>query len=121
MDTDSFYLVLSEENLEDVIFPEKRAEWDQLRSKDCNDNFTANATDNFSPGLAVMSTRNMIKESQVFSKKNLDVQKCCVSVAKHIVVMINRLTSTSLAAKDSIKEHWKSVAMVVQWQSIAKS
>ena len=49
MDTDSLYLALSEENVEDVIFPEKRAEWDQLRSKDCNDNFTANATDNVFP------------------------------------------------------------------------
>ena len=47
MDTDSLYLTLSEENLEDVFLPAKRAEWDQLRSKDCNDNFTANATDNF--------------------------------------------------------------------------
>ena len=44
-DTDSFYLALSEENLEDAILPEKRSEWDQLRSKDCTDNFTANATD----------------------------------------------------------------------------
>ena len=49
MDTDSLYLALSEENLEDVILPEKRAEWDQLRSKGCNDIFTANATDNFFP------------------------------------------------------------------------
>ena len=49
MDTDSLYLALSEENLEDVILPEKRAEWEQLRSKDCTDNFTANATDNFFP------------------------------------------------------------------------
>ena len=49
MDTDSLYLALFEENLEDVILPEKRAEWDQLRSKDCTDNFTANATDNFFP------------------------------------------------------------------------
>ena len=49
METDSLYLALYEENLEDVIVPEKRAEWDQLRSKDCNDNFTANATDNFFP------------------------------------------------------------------------
>ena len=47
MDTDSLYLVLSEENLENVIVPKKRAEWDQLRSKDCTDNFTAKATDNF--------------------------------------------------------------------------
>ena len=31
------------------------------------------------------------------------MQKCCVSVAKHIAVMINRLTSTNLAAKDSKK------------------
>ena len=49
MDIDSLYLAFSEEDLEDVIVPEKRAEWDQLRSKDCNDNFTANATDNFFP------------------------------------------------------------------------
>ena len=49
MDTDSLYLALSEENLEDVVLPEMRAEWEQLRSKDCTDNFTANATDNFFP------------------------------------------------------------------------
>ena len=47
MDTDSLYLALSEENLEDVILPEKRAEWEELRFKDCTDNFTATATDNF--------------------------------------------------------------------------
>ena len=51
-----------------------------------------------------MPTRNMIRESQASSKKNLIVQKCCVSVAKHIFVMISILTSTSSAAKDSIKE-----------------
>ena len=49
MDTDSLYLALSEENLEDVILPEKPAEWDQLRSKECTDDFTAKATDNFFP------------------------------------------------------------------------
>ena len=49
MDTDLLHLAISEESLEDVILPKKRAEWDQLRSKDCIDNFTANATDNFFP------------------------------------------------------------------------
>ena len=49
MDTNSLYLAFSEENLEDSNFPEKRAKWDQLRSKDCTDDFTANATDNFFP------------------------------------------------------------------------
>ena len=62
MDTDYLYLALSEEKMEDVFFPEKRAEWNQLRSKDCTDNFTAIVTDNFSPELAVMPTRNMIRE-----------------------------------------------------------
>ena len=51
MDTESFCLGLSEENLEEFILPEKRAEWDQLRSKDCTDDFTANATDNFPKNL----------------------------------------------------------------------
>ena len=41
-------MALSEENLKGVILPEKRAEWDQLRSKGCTDTFTANATDNVS-------------------------------------------------------------------------
>ena len=49
MDTDSLYLALSDEKLEDVILPEKRAERDKLHSKDCTDNFTANATDKFFP------------------------------------------------------------------------
>ena len=48
LDTDSLYLTLFEEKLEGVIFPEKRAEWDQLRSN-CTDDFTGNATDNFVP------------------------------------------------------------------------
>ena len=64
MDTDYLYLTLSEESLEDVILPKIRAEWDNIRSKDCTDNLTANATDNFSPELAVMFTRNMIRESR---------------------------------------------------------
>ena len=49
MDTDSLYLALSEENLEDVIFPEKRAEWNQLHSRDCTDSFAANATSSCFP------------------------------------------------------------------------
>ena len=107
--------------MEDVIVPEKLVEWDQLSSKHYTDIFTANATDNFSPEPAVMFTRNRIRESQVSSKKGSDVQKCCVSVAKDNVVLITRLTSTSLVAKDSKKEHWKSVVMEYQRQNIAES
>ena len=49
MDTDSLYLALSEENLEDVSLPEKQAKWDKSRSTDCTYDFTANATDRFFP------------------------------------------------------------------------
>ena len=49
IDTDCLYLALSDENLEDVILPEKRAEWNQLRSKNCTDSFTAETTGNFFP------------------------------------------------------------------------
>ena len=51
MDTDSLYLALTEEIFEDDIPLEKRAEWNQLRSNDCTDNFTANATDIFPQNL----------------------------------------------------------------------
>ena len=108
LDTDSLYLALSKQKLEDVILPEKRAEWDQLRSKDCTDNFTANATDNFSAELAVMSTRkhqvHMIRDSRDYLKKGLDVQKCCACVGKPIVATIERVTSKNLVARDSVKE-----------------
>ena len=114
MDTDSLYLALSEEKLEDVILPEKRAEWDQLRSKNCTYDFTANATDNFFLITCCSFHKKHDRREPSLFKEELGVHKCCVFVANHIVVMINRLTSTSLAARDSIKEHQKSVAMVDQ-------
>ena len=49
MDTDSLYLSLSEENLEDNIFTEKRNEWEAIRSRDCTNRFTAKATGKFLP------------------------------------------------------------------------
>ena len=74
MDTDSLYLALSEEKLEDVILPEKRAEWDQLRSKDCSDNFTANATDNFFPRTCCNAhnkhDKRYLKKKSVFQKQS---------------------------------------------------
>ena len=62
MDSDSLYLAWSEEKLEDVILPEKRSEWDQLRSKGCTDNFIANELDNFSPVLPVLPTDQVARD-----------------------------------------------------------
>ena len=48
-DTDSLYLALAEKELEDCIRPEMKAEWKQLRLKDCNDSFSAEPVGNFFP------------------------------------------------------------------------
>ena len=49
MDTESLYLALAENKLEDCIRSEMRAEWQRSRSTDCVDNFTADAVANFFP------------------------------------------------------------------------
>ena len=49
MDTDSLYLPLSAENLEDNILLEKGNKWEAIRSRDCTESFTPNATGNFFP------------------------------------------------------------------------
>ena len=120
MDTDSLYLALSEENWKMSFFPKSELNGSSYVRKTALITLLRRQPTLFSSELVVMSTRNMIRESRASSKKSLDVQKHCVSVAKHIVVMIGILTSTSLAAKDSIKEQWKTVAMVDQCQSTAK-
>ena len=49
MDTDSPYLARLEENLKTIFLPEKSNEWEAIRSRDCTESFTANATSNFFP------------------------------------------------------------------------
>ena len=44
-------------------------------------------------------TRNMIRGNQVSLRKILDLQKCYVFAIKRTAVMIERVTSTSIAAK----------------------
>ena len=47
LDTDSLYLALSERELYDCIREGSKAELELMRTKDCKDDFTANATTNF--------------------------------------------------------------------------
>ena len=111
MDTNSLYLALSEENLEDNILPEKRNEWKAIRSRDCTDSITAMLQAASSQERVVVFTRSMIRESRDCLKKNPRVPKCCACVAKPIVATIERVTSTNSVARDSIKELWKTVEM----------
>ena len=79
MHTDSPYQALSEENLEVVILPEKRAEWDQLRSKDCTDDFTANATDNFFPRTCcIVHKKHDKREPSLFKEEFRCAKMLCL-------------------------------------------
>ena len=44
--------------MEVIVLSKKPAEWDQLRSKDCSDNITANATDSFFPRTCSVAEKN---------------------------------------------------------------
>ena len=110
MDTDSLYLALSEENLEDIILPEKRNEWEAIRSQDFTDTLNANATGNF-PKTCCTAHKKHDRESRDYLKENSGVPKCCVCVAKPFVATIERVKSTNSLARDSKKELWKTVEM----------
>ena len=70
MDTDSLYLALSEEDLEDIILPEKRNELEAKRSRDCTESFTANATGNFFPRTCCTAhTKHDKREPALFKEK----------------------------------------------------
>ena len=49
METDSFYLALSEKELYDCIREEYKVVWEIMRTEDCKDDFRANSTTNFFP------------------------------------------------------------------------
>ena len=119
MDTDSLCLALSEENLEDIILPEKRKEWEAIRSRDCTDSFTANATGNFFPRTCCTNHKKHDKRKSGPFKEELRCSELLSCVAKPIVATIERITKTNSVARDSIKELWKTVEVDPR-QSIEK-
>ena len=69
MNTNSLFLALSENILEEKILPEKRNEWEAIRSRDCTDSFTANATGNFFPRTYCTAHKKLDKrESGLFKE-----------------------------------------------------
>ena len=104
MDTDSLHLALAEDNLDDCILPEKKAQWTLIRQNDCRDDFIADADKNFFHVHAALFTKSMTNENLDYSKKNFAVLKCCACAARRIAAMIVRATNSNLAAKGSTKE-----------------
>ena len=121
-DTDSQYLALSVENLEDNFLLEKKNEWEAIRSRYCTVSFTANAPGNFFSRTCCTGHKKHDKRDSGLFKEELrcsEILCLCACVAKSFVATIERVTSTNSVAMDSIKELRKTVGMD-QCQSIAK-
>ena len=84
MDTDSLYLALSEKELYDCIRLESKAEWSLLRTEDCKDAFTGNATTNFFP-------RTCCTKHMKHDKREPGLFKQVVSLYGNVVFMQQNL------------------------------
>ena len=93
MDTDSLYLALVDENLEECILLEKKFQCTQIRRNDRRDVFIANEKQNFSHLHAALFIKSMINENQDYSKKNFAKLKCCACAARRVAAMIVRVRS----------------------------
>ena len=79
MDTNSLYLSLSGENLQDVVLPEKRDQWNSMLFRDCIDTFTANATEKFFPRMCCNTHKKADKrEPGVFKEEFRYVEILCL-------------------------------------------
>ena len=100
MDTYSLFLALVEGNLDECILLSKPAEWIEMRSKDCRDNFRADGKKTSSTVLAALNIRNMTRENQYCSRRSSDAPTCYACVVKPIAVTIVKNKSISLQVKD---------------------
>ena len=76
MDTDSLYLALSEKDLYDCIREESKAEWELMRTEDCKDDFTANATTIFFP--TTCCTKHDKREPGLFKEEFRCTEMLCL-------------------------------------------
>ena len=78
MDTDSLYFALAEQKLTDCIPPEMEAQWENMRSVDCDDSFAAEASGNFFPRTCCAKHRKLDKrEPGVFKEEFKCSERLC--------------------------------------------
>ena len=109
IDTDSLYLALSEENLEDIILPEKRNEWEAIRSRDCTDSFTANAKGNFFPRVFCTAHKKHGKRERGLFKEKFRCSEMLCFRSKTYCCYDQKVTSNKY--KGLKKKLWKTVEM----------
>ena len=79
MDTNSLYLALAEEILDEFILPSKRAEWTEKRSKDCRDDFRVDAKTTFFPCTCCFKHKKHDKrEPGLFNEEFRCIEMLCM-------------------------------------------
>ena len=97
MDTDSLYLALAEENLENCILPDKIAQWLQFCRNDCRDDFIADVKKKTFPRPCCAVHKSQDKRKPVYSKRIFAVLNV-VCAARRIVAMLLRAKISNLIA-----------------------
>ena len=116
-DIDSLYLALSEKELYDCIREESKAEWGLLRTKDCKDDFTANATNNFFPRTCCTKhIKHDKREPGLFKEEFRCTEMLCLC-SKTYCCHDSNSNKYKFSSKDLSKKRWKTAVMVL-WQSI---
>ena len=84
MVTDSLYMALSDAKLEEVVLPEKRYKWNAMRSRDCTDTFTTNATGYFFSGICCKKYKKRDrKEPSLFKEDYRCTEMLCLCSKKY--------------------------------------
>ena len=117
VDTDRLHRVFAEEKPTDCIRSELKKKWEKLRSQDCDNRVTSDASETFFSRPCCTKQENPNKNMLGSSKKNPYARKCCVVVKTVITATTLSLITQNSAAKISIGEyygreglyHWKIV------------
>ena len=104
MDTDSLYLALSEENLEDVFFPKNETNGTGYILKIALITLLRMQQNFFFLRTCCNANKKHDKREPGLFKEEFRLQKVCACVAKPIGATIERVTSTNSVARDSLKE-----------------
>ena len=99
MDTVSLYLGLSEKELYDYIRKESKTEWNLLRTADCKDDFTANATNNFFPRTCCTKHIKHDKREPGLFKEESRCTEMLYLCSRALVVMTPVPTNRNSSAK----------------------
>ena len=111
MDTDSLYLAVAHDSLEDCIKMDTREVWNNIRMKYCSNTFAADSSEIFLLTHVVPNISNMTNESLDILRRNFVALKWFVCAVKSINASMRAPTKSRSVAKGSTKERWRNLVL----------